>query len=417
MKKIAIIGSGISGLTCAHLLDKQYDITLFEKNSYVGGHTATVDIEYQGEKHAIDTGFIVFNDRTYPNFLRLLSQLGIHQQETEMSFSVHNSQSGFEYNGHDINSLFAQRSNLLSPRFWRLIFEIVRFNRLCKAAYRDSDIEEKATLGDFLSAYGFSSFFSQHYILPMGAAIWSTSLEEMENFELKFFIQFFYHHGLLNITDRPQWFVVPGGSRSYVHEILQRLSKSVITNASISGVRRVDNGIELVMADDTVQQFDEVIMACHSTEALELLLDPTEDEKAVLSAIPYSRNEVVLHTDTGLLPDRELAWASWNYRLDGDLKRPSCVTYNMNILQGLNSKHTFCVTLNQMASIDPGKIIQRFVYHHPVLDESSVSAQKKRELICGQRGCHFVGAYWYNGFHEDGVRSALDVTQRFGCSL
>lgn len=417
MKNIAIIGSGISGLTCAYLLDEHNKVTVFEKNEYVGGHTATVDIEHQGTQYAIDTGFIVFNDRTYPNFNLLLEQLGITRQKTEMSFSVHNKQTKFEYNGHGINSLFAQRSNLFKPKFWRLISEIIKFNKLCKQAFRSNNIEAKSTLGDFLAQHNFSAFFSEHYILPMGAAIWSTSLEEMEKFELKFFIQFFYHHGLLNITDRPQWYVVPGGSRVYVNAIQSKLSKPIITGANIKRVKRLDMGVEVIMENGEAQLFDDVIFACHSDQALRLLADPTELEVDVLSGIPYSRNEVVLHTDTRLLPDRKLAWASWNYMLDGNLSRPSCVTYNMNILQGIRSTDTFCVTLNQSEAIDKNKIIRSFVYHHPVLDQSSVIAQKKRDLICGKNGCHFVGAYWYSGFHEDGVRSALDVTKRFGQSL
>lgn len=417
MKNIAIIGSGISGLTCAYLLDEHNKVTVFEKNEYVGGHTATIDIEHKGTQYAIDTGFIVFNDRTYPNFNRLLEQLGITRQETEMSFSVHNKQTKFEYNGHGINSLFSQRSNIFKPKFWRLISEIIKFNKLCKQAFRSDNIEAKSTLGDFLAQHNFSTFFSEHYILPMGAAIWSTSLEEMEKFELRFFIQFFYHHGLLNITDRPQWYVVPGGSRVYVNAIQSKLSKPIVTSATIKHVKRLDMGVEIVMENGESHLFDDVIFACHSDQALRLLADPTDAEIDVLSGIPYSRNEVVLHTDINLLPDRKLAWASWNYMLDGNLSRPSCVTYNMNILQGIRSNDTFCVTLNQSDAIDQNKIIRSFVYHHPVLDQSSVIAQKKRDLICGKNGCHFVGAYWYSGFHEDGVRSAIDVTKRFGQSL
>jgi predicted NAD/FAD-binding protein len=417
MKKIAIVGSGISGLTCAHLLDESYDVTVFEKNDYVGGHTATVDISHNGREYAIDTGFIVFNDRTYPSFNQLLKVLGIQRQATEMSFSVHNRTSGFEYNGHGINALFAQRRNILRPAFWRLILEIIRFNKACKALYHSDNIDPSLTLGDFLKQHGFSAFFSQHYILPMGAAIWSTSLDEMETFELRFFIQFFFNHGLLNITDRPQWYVVPGGSRVYVQAILKRLRQPVKTNADIHSVSRLANGVAIQLNSGDVQHFDEVIFACHSDQALALLADPSEAEQQVLGGIPYSRNEVVLHTDTQLLPKRKLAWASWNYRLDGNTTRPSCVTYNMNILQGISSDTTFCVTLNQSEAIDPEQVIQRFVYHHPILDSRSVSAQKKRTMICGKRHTHFVGAYWYNGFHEDGVRSALDVTKRFGASL
>lgn len=417
MKKIAIIGSGISGLTCAYLLDKHHDVTVFEKNDYVGGHTATTDVELDGIRYAIDTGFIVFNNRTYPHFNKLLERLGIKRKETEMSFSVHNTLTKFEYNGHGINSLFAQRRNIFRPRFWRLILDILKFNKLCKTLYQKGDICTSLTLGDFLKQNGFSDFFSQHYILPMGAAIWSASLSDMEKFELKFFIQFFYHHGLLNISDRPQWYVVPGGSREYVKIILQRLSRPVLTNTSIKFVSRVSDGVSIEMPNGETQLFDDVIFACHSDQALALLADPTEDEKRILGSIPYSRNEVILHTDTSLLPNRKLAWASWNYMLDGELDCPACVTYDMNLLQGIKSNHTFCVTLNQTQKVDSAKILKSFVYHHPVLNSSSVEAQKQRSVINGHQHSYFAGAYWYNGFHEDGVRSALDVTKQFGVSL
>lgn len=417
MKKIAIIGSGISGLTCAHLLDQHHDVTIFEKNNYVGGHTATVDVDLNGTSYAIDTGFIVFNDRTYPYFNQLLSSLGIERQETEMSFSVHNTHTKFEYNGHGLNSLFAQRRNLLRPSFWRLILDILRFNKQCKSLYQQGDIPADLKLGEFLTKNHFSQFFIQHYVLPMGAAIWSTSLSEMEKFELRFFIQFFYNHGLLNIADRPQWFVVPGGSREYVKIILEQLKKPVATNSSIQGISRTTEGVYLDMIDGERQRFDDVIFACHSDQALALLSDPTEDEKRILGSIPYSRNDVILHTDTSLLPDRKLAWASWNYMLDGDQTRPACVTYYMNLLQGVESDTTFCVTLNQTDKVDPNKILKAFVYDHPVLDSESVAAQKQRDMINGNQHCYFVGAYWYNGFHEDGVRSALDVTKQFGASL
>lgn len=439
MKKIAIVGSGISGLTCAYLLDnyrsgEKFDVTVFEKNDYVGGHTATVDITHNGQPHSIDTGFIVFNDRTYPNFNKLLDKLGVKKRDTEMSFSVHNRATGFEYNGHGVNSLFAQRRNIFRSRFWRLILEIIKFNKMCKSLFHRQEIDDALTLGDFLHANGFSAFFAEHYILPMGAAIWSTSLNEMKAFELKFFIQFFYHHGLLNISDRPQWHVVAGGSRSYVDAILSRLNKPILTQSDIQSVTRHHDHVSIQLASKTPNDseqtltFDEVIFACHSDQALALLADATEDENAVLSSIPYSRNEVVLHTDTSLLPKRKLAWASWNYLL-GDkavnnsdtssdsASRPACVTYNMNILQGIESASTFCVTLNQTDSIDASKVIQKFVYHHPVLNSTSVAAQKQRTLISGKNRTHFVGAYWYSGFHEDGVRSALDVTQHFGVSL
>lgn len=416
MKRIAIIGSGISGLTCAYLLSKKYDITLFEKNDYIGGHTATVDIEHNGEKHAIDTGFIVCNNKTYPNFLKLLSQIGVAYKDTEMSFSVHNVQSQMEYNGHGVNSLFAQRSNIFKPRFWLLIKDILRFNKLCKQLHQ-TDIDPALTLGDFLDQHAFSDFFCQHYILPMGAAIWSTSLQEMRDFELKFFVRFFYNHGLLNISDRPQWHVIKGGSREYIKPLTRRFADKIRLNSDIKQVTRGNTGISLEFADGTTQIFDDVVFACHSDQALKLLGDASEQEQSVLGNIPYSKNEVVLHTDINMLPKRKLAWASWNYRLDSNNPRPAAVTYNMNILQGLKTDTTYCVTLNQTEQIDKSKILRSFVYHHPVFNKQSMAAQQQRDTICGTNHTHFCGAYWYNGFHEDGVRSALDVCKRFDCEL
>ena len=333
-----------------------------------------------------------------------------------MSFSVHNVQSQMEYNGHGLNSLFAQRSNIFKPRFWLLIKDILRFNKLCKQLHQ-TDIDPTLTLGDFLDKHAFNDFFCQHYILPMGAAIWSTSLQEMRDFELKFFVRFFYNHGLLNISARPQWHVIKGGSREYVKPLPRHFADKIKLNSDIKQVSRSDTGISVEFNDGTSKQFDDVIFACHSDQALALLADANEQEKAVLSSIPYSENEVVLHTDINMLPKRQLAWASWNYRLDSNNPRPAAVTYNMNILQGLRTDTTFCVTLNQTDQIDQSKILRTFVYHHPVFNKQSMAAQLQRDTICGQNNTHFCGAYWYNGFHEDGVRSALDVAKRFGCEL
>lgn len=416
-KNIAIIGSGISGMTAAYLLSKKHDVTLFEKGDYLGGHTATVDVCNQEDEFAVDTGFIVFNERTYPNFLALLDEIGVGKQETEMSFSVQNRQSGFEYNGHNLDTLFAQRRNLFRPRFWRFILEILRFNRQCKALHESQGIEEQLTLGEYLRKEKFSEFFSQHYILPMVAAIWSASLEESEQLQLGFFIRFFYHHGLLDVANRPRWFVIPGGSREYISPLTRSFADKVHLNADISGISRTESGVKIELADGLSHSFDEVVLACHSDQALALLKDPSEQEEAVLGAIPYSANSVVLHTDTSLLPEAKKAWASWNYQLSDSRSSPASVTYNMNILQGLSSSHTYCVTLNQEESINPSLILKRFIYHHPVFNPSSSAAQQRRQEICGERHTHFAGAYWYNGFHEDGVRSAIDVAARFDCYL
>ena len=356
MKKIAIIGSGISGLTAAYLLSKKHEVTVFERNDYIGGHTATVDIEKSGELHAIDTGFIVFNDKTYPHFLALLNEIGIGKVPTEMSFSVHNCDTGLEYNGHNLNTLFAQRRNLFRPKFWLLVKNILRFNKLCKKIYQEDIYSDGLTLGQFLEEHQFSDFFAEHYILPMGAAIWSSSLAQMEDFEFKFFVKFFNNHGLLNIADRPQWYVIPGGSRSYLSPLCESFKDRIHTNIHIDSITRNDNNVQLHFNDSTIKIFDDVIIACHSDQALALLGDASEDEKAVLSAMPYSENSVILHTDKRLLPVREKAWASWNYQLSNDRSKAASVTYNMNILQGIESDTTFCVTLNQKQDIDPNSI-------------------------------------------------------------
>jgi len=420
MKNIAIIGSGISGLTAAHLINQKHHVTVFEKNDYIGGHTATKTIKHNNNEYKIDTGFIVCNDRTYPNFLKLLNKLGVAKQKTQMSFSVKNNDCGLEYNGHDINTLFAQRRNIFKPSFWRLIKEILKFNKIAIEMYENSTNDNK-TLGDFLKAEKFSQYFCENYILPMGAAIWSSSLKDMLEFPLQFFIQFFYNHGLLNITNRPQWYVIKGGSHSYIEPMIENFKNKIHLQSEINFVERTHDGIEIHFKNNEIAYFDEVIFACHSNEALALLKSPTEHEKQILSAIPYTANEVVLHTDTQLLPKRKNAWASWNYLLDEDkearLNKPSCVTYNMNILQGIKSTDTFCVTLNQTELIDSNKIISKFIYHHPVFNEISFNAQKRRNEICGKNNTHFVGAYWRNGFHEDGVHSALCVAKRFGVTL
>ena len=418
MKNIAIIGSGISGLTAAYLLSKKHNVTVFEKNDYIGGHTATVDIEKDGVPYAIDTGFIVFNDKTYPNYLALLDEIGVGKQATEMSFSVHNCQTGLEYNGHNLNTLFAQRRNFFNPKFWILVKEILRFNKLCKGIFEQDVYLPGLTLGEFLIEHKFSPFFAEHYILPMGAAIWSTSLSQMEDFEFRFFVQFFHHHGLLNIADRPQWYVIPNGSRSYLAPLCETFKDNIHLNTNILGITRNDNKVQIHFdKPEDKQTFDEVVIACHSDQALMLLSDATEDEDTILSDMPYSINSVVLHTDVNLLPDRKAAWASWNYQLSQDRAKPASVTYNMNILQGLQSDHTFCVTLNQKQDIDPSKILKEYNYHHPIFSSESIRAQQQRELICGKQHTHFAGAYWHSGFHEDGVRSAVEVAQRFDCYL
>ncbi|RLV61760.1 FAD-dependent oxidoreductase [Parashewanella curva] len=416
MKNIAVIGSGISGLTAAYLLSKKHNVSVFEKADRIGGHTATVDVEVDNRAYAIDTGFIVFNNKTYPNFLTLLSELGVDKQETEMSFSVKHAQTGLEYNGHNLNTLFAQRRNILNPKFWGLIREILRFNKHCKQLYASDDFSVSQTLGEFLSQHKFSDYFCQNYILPMGAAIWSSSLDDMRLFSLRFFVRFFHNHGLLNITDRPQWYVIPKGSRSYLEPLIEPFKNDIHLDQNIKGITRRNNKVQLIFENKTLE-FDEVVVACHSDQALALLDDATELESEILGSIPYRSNDVVLHTDSDILPQRRKAWASWNYQLGLSSSRPACVTYNMNTLQGLKSDTTFCVTLNQTERIEPSKVLGRFNYHHPVYSIESLAAQQRKQEICGIKHTHFAGAYWYNGFHEDGVKSAVEIAKRFGCGF
>ncbi|QUJ70577.1 FAD-dependent oxidoreductase (plasmid) [Photobacterium sp. GJ3] len=407
--KIAIIGTGIAGLTCAWKLHESHEITVFEANNYIGGHTATVDVAVESGRYTIDTGFIVFNDRTYPNFEQLLDEIGIGRQATEMSFSVQNEAIGLEYNGHDAWSMFAQRRNLLNPKFYRFIREILRFNQLARAVNLE-DVADQ-TLGQFLSAHNFDEYFCQNYILPMGAAIWSSTLSDMRAFPLPFFVRFFRHHGLLEITNRPQWYVIPGGSREYVRSLVRDFDDRIRLNEPVLQVQRFGPKVE-VTTHQGPQLFDHVIFACHSDQALAMLANPTIAEQQILSDMPYQMNEVVLHTDTRMLPESRRAWAAWNYHLpdvSNRERRLASVTYNMNLLQGIQAPETFCVTLNRTGDIDPGKILRRFQYAHPVFHDESIAAQTQRALINGKAGCWFCGAYWYNGFHEDGVRSALDV--------
>ena len=414
MNNIAIIGSGISGMTAAYLLSKENKVTVFEKNDYIGGHTATVDVEVEGKEYAVDTGFIVFNDRTYPKFEKLLSEIGVSRQPTQMSFSVQNTQTKFEYNGHTLASLFAQKRNVVRPKFWRLLYDIVRFNKVCKTLFAHKQYGDLSTLGELLNHHGFNDFFKTHYILPMGAAIWSTSIKEMEDFEIEFFVKFFFNHGLLDITNRPQWYVIPGGSRSYIKPLVDTFKDNIHLSADIKTVRRNEDGVVIIMADGTEHAFDKVVFACHSDQALALLENPSIDECKVLGSIPYTENSVILHTDQAMLPKRHAAWASWNYYLDGAIDNAAVVTYQMNILQGIESKTPFCVTLNYEKGIDESKVLRKFKYHHPVFNQISIEAQKQKPLIDGKQHSYFCGAYWFNGFHEDGVKSAVDVAKQFG---
>ncbi|WP_455824607.1 NAD(P)/FAD-dependent oxidoreductase [Pseudomonas graminis] len=414
--KVAIIGSGIAGLTSAYLLSRRHDIVLFEAGERIGGHTHTVNVTVEDKSYAVDTGFIVFNDWTYPNFIRLLGHIGVTFKPTEMSFSVCDQETGFEYNGNNLNSLFAQRRNILSPGFWGMLRDILRFNREAPLDLQEQRISAEMTLGDYLEAKGYGPRFIRHYIVPMGAAIWSMSLADMLGFPLQFFVRFFKNHGLLSVSNRPQWCVIEGGSSRYIEPLTRSFREQIRLNCPVHLVERDAEGVIIHSAAGT-EAFDKVVFACHSDQALALLGDPSQAEQEILGALPYADNDVVLHTDTRLLPDRKLAWASWNYRLSGDAQSQAAVTYDMNILQGIDSATTFCVSLNQTSMINPLKVLARYTYAHPQYSLGAVAAQNRWEELNGTRHTHYCGAYWANGFHEDGVVSALRVAQAFGESL
>ncbi|WP_455921852.1 NAD(P)/FAD-dependent oxidoreductase [Pseudomonas putida] len=413
--KVAIVGSGIAGLTSAYLLNRRHEVQVFEASSWIGGHTHTLDIEHQGRQYAIDTGFIVFNDWTYPNFIALLDQLGVPFKPTEMSFSVSAPHDDLEYNGNNLNSLFAQRRNLLSPGFWGMLKDILRFNREAVADLASHRITERTTLGDYLRTKRYGQRFINHYIVPMGAAIWSMSLQDMLGFPLQFFVRFFKNHGLLSVTHRPQWHVVEGGSSRYIEPLIACFADRIHLDCPVTRVERDAEGVT-VHSPRGAERFDKVVFACHSDQALALLASPSGAEQQILGALPYADNDVVLHTDTRLLPSRHLAWASWNYRLDG-AGQAAAVTYDMNILQGLDSPTTFCVSLNQSAHIDPAKVLARFTYAHPQYSLAGMAAQARWQELHGAQHTYYCGAYWANGFHEDGVTSALRVAHAFGEAL
>ena len=490
-KRIAIIGSGVSGLTCAHYLVAQHDVTVFEANDYIGGHVNTIDVTLQDgkktkggntENSAIDTGFIVFNERTYPNFFRLLHDLKVPFQSTDMSFSVKNTASNFEYNGHTLNTLLSQRKNVLNPKFWQFIKDILQFNKHIKQLRQDYDVARakgqdvssytEQTLGSYLTQKSYGTLFKDNYLLPMVSAIWSTSLHDVQDFPLILFAQFFDNHGLLDVVNRPQWFTIKGGSKQYVNKLVTRFVKAggqVKVNCPVHSVIRERDHVVLTIqeknsttgdAEDAVFDelvFDEIIFACHADTALKILKDASTDETEVLKHFRFTNNTAVLHTDTSILPKKPLAWASWNYLIDknasassnhvtdavaiqddtntigdintGDIDNAKnsptstkpVLTYHMNILQRLTKKHNYLVTLNPAIAnktIDEKQVIKSIDYSHPVFDKAMMNAQTQWSDISGSgMHTHFCGAYWFNGFHEDGVRSGLRVCQTIGHNI
>jgi predicted NAD/FAD-binding protein len=408
--KIAIIGSGIAGNVAAYTLRQAHDITVFESGSYVGGHTNTVDVYEDDRSIAVDTGFIVFNDRTYPNFIRLLDEIGQASQPSEMSFSVQADDGKIEYSGSSLNGLFAQRRNIVRPPFYRMIRDILRFNRTTLPGIDRLDDEE--TLGNYLRKNGYSHEFVNHYLIPMAAAIWSAEPGSVLEMPVRFLVRFFANHGLLQISNRPIWRVIKGGSREYVGKLVDGHRDRIRLNSPVQSIRRIDQRVEVHSATGGTESFDYVFVACHSDQALGLLKDATRTEREVLGAIQYQPNEAILHTDASLMPTKRCAWAAWNYHIPRDSSRHVAVTYNMNILQGLEATKQYLVTLNNDRHIDPDKVIRTVQYEHPVYSRESVAAQRRQAEINTDR-TFFCGAYWRSGFHEDGVVSALNALGHF----
>ncbi|HAD58548.1 MAG TPA: FAD-dependent oxidoreductase [Planctomycetaceae bacterium] len=408
--KVAIIGTGISGLTCARRLADHHEVTVFEARSRIGGHTNTVPVTVGERQFQIDTGFIVYNERTYPHFTRLLDELRVNTQPTSMSFSVRCDRTGLEYNGTNLNGVFAQRRNLMRPSFLRLLRDILKFNR--RGPTDVHKVPTHQTVGQYMDEHGFSQQFAEQYLLPMGAAIWSCPSKTFAEFPIHFILEFYHNHGLLALSNRPVWRVIEGGSKNYLPALTEPFRDRIRTSCPVKSVRRCEDHVD-VSFEGGEESFDEVVFACHSNQALQMLADPDAEEVSLLSAFPWSRNTAVLHTDESVLPKRRRAWASWNYRIGREEETRPTVTYNMNILQGIKSETTFCVTLND-DNINPELIHGTFEYEHPVFTTSRATWQARHNEFIRRRRTSFCGAWWRNGFHEDGVVSALTVAQKFG---
>jgi predicted NAD/FAD-binding protein len=413
--RIAVIGSGISGMVSAYLLSQDHDIVLYEANDTIGGHTRTIDVSIQGVSYPVDTGFIVFNEKTYPNFIKLMRFLGVAWQPSNMSFSVQCEKTGLVFSPSTLNALFVQRKNLFRPSFYRMLWDALRFRREASELIQSDDYA--ITLQSYLEQKNYSHSFIEHFIIPMGGAIWSADPVQFRQFPARYMMEFFNNHGFLNVTHQPQWLVIKGGSKQYIDPLTWAYKNRIRLNSPVASVKRYPEKVEITTMGGDTASFDQVVIAAHSDQALRMLADPSDLEREVLGAIPYQENLAVLHTDTSLLPPQKTAWASWNYHILREEKGRVALTYNMNILQSLEATETFCVTLNMPERIHPNRVIQRIIYHHPVYDPGSLSARRKQNELNGKNRTYFCGAYWGYGFHEDGVNSALSVCKHFGKTL
>jgi uncharacterized protein len=406
--KIAIIGSGISGMYAAHRLHPQHEITLFEANSRLGGHTNTVDVNVNKHTYKIDTGFIVFNEKNYPNFFSLLNELGVASEISEMSFSFKCERSGLEYNGSSLGGLFAQKRNLIRPTFYKMILDIMRFNRGAKTLLNaPSDM----SMGEYLDKYNFSGPMVEDYLLPMAGAIWSSEPSLIREFPARQFGQFFMNHGLMQIKGRPQWRTVSNGAKNYLEAICKPLMNNIRLNSAVKKIERFHDYVLIEAEGHPLEKFDQVIIAAHSNQALRMLNDPSKEESEILGAIPYHQNDTVLHTDKNMMPKNHKAWAAWNYHRPEEPDGHVSVTYNLSTLQKVPGEKQFLVTLNGSKNIDKNSILKRFSYEHPIFNAGSMAAQKRWGEINGQRRTWYCGAYWGYGFHEDGVKSAIRVCE------
>jgi predicted NAD/FAD-binding protein len=412
--KIAIVGSGISGLIAAYMLYKDFDIHLFESNNYIGGHTHTIDVDREHGNYKVDTGFIVFNETTYPNFCKILDRLGVQSQPTQMTFSVRCSRTNIEYSAHTLNTFFSQRKNFFVPSHYRMIFDIFRFRKQFAALLDHKNDSEP--LVPFLEKNGYSDKFIHLFILPITASLWSASPDKAKNFPLGTFVRFFENHGFLDILNPFEWKVIKGGSSTYVDKMTPLFKDTIRLSCPVLSIKRHSDHVS-IRHKEGIDDFDHVILAVHSDQALNILADATDLEKKILGSICYQKNNVLLHTDTSILPSKKATWASWNYYIPRKEHKAASLSYDMNILQGITSPDEFLVSLNQQELIEPDNIIGKYVYHHPVFSPDVPAAQKRHAAISGINRTHFCGAYWGYGFHEDGVKSSLAVCKYFGKKL
>ena len=413
--KIAIIGSGISGLVSAYLLHREHEVTVFEANDYVGGHTHTHTVEVEGSMYAVDTGFIVFNEKTYPNFLALIRRLGVRYQSSQMTFSLKSEPEGREYSAHNLNTIFGQRRNLFDPSFYSMVWDILRLRREFARLLEESGDERP--LIPYLRSRGYSKRFIDFFLVPMAAAIWSAGPKKVEEFPLRTFARFFLNHGILEVKNPFEWKTISNGSARYVEKLTAPFRDRIRLSEPVRSVTRRTDHVEIVSARGGPERFDHAVLACHSDQALSLLSDPTPAEREVLGAIPYQENLAVLHTDTSVLPERRRLWAGWNYCIPRSASGLPVLTYNMNILQTIKAPVEFCVTLNRAGAIAEGKKIGAYRYHHPQYSLAAPAAQQRHSEISGRNRTHYCGAYWGYGFHEDGVKSALAACRYFGKGL